>query len=277
MIEHGNYSSKIKSEELSTIESFLEKLNEGIFGAFYIMLKHNEDNLWIILIFKIIELLQLIYFCFTPLLIILWKNSIAEVINKILNKVFIVYYFSESSSSTIYLVIFYICFLIILTYLILMINTANLFSKSILSDNVMNWILRNLSKSLLTFLYMPILSMFFNMFNCITITENDVEKSVLFYSQNIECFKEFHFLHIFTAIFGILMTVTFGYLVAILYFDNNFNNNIDSILSKSTNDTDVLLITFKTILVILDTFLPLVSFKLLRIPQNCYCHLFSLL
>lgn len=259
MIEQNNYTSKSKSEELSTLEIFLEKFKEGIFGSFYIMLKHNEDNLWIILVFKIIELLQLIYFCFTPMMIVLWKSSISEVINKILNKVFIVYYFNESTSSTIYIVVFYLCFLIMAIYLILIINTANLFSKSILSDNLMNWILRNLSKCLITFLYMPILSMFFNMLKCITITENDVEKSVLFYSRNIECFKEFHFLHIFTAIIGIILTITFGYLISLLYFDNNFNNINDSILSKNSNDSDVILITFKTILVILDTFLPNVS------------------
>lgn len=67
MKERGDISLDLNLlNEKSTFEKFEESLKVSIFGVLFVLLKNQDYNHWLEIIFILIQLLQLLAFPFTP-------------------------------------------------------------------------------------------------------------------------------------------------------------------------------------------------------------------
>ena len=257
--------NKFKPDELKGLEKYLVNLKELIFGAFYILLINDSDSYIFFFICSLIEFMQLIFFSFQVSILEIWKNEeISSLISKILDKVYINYYFRESDNSTIFLVIFYLCFFIVVQFAANFVYLAYIFTKSIFSNSWNVVITKYSCKLIISCLYLPLLMLFFSIFNCNSELNTDTETYMTF-ANNIKCYSGFHYLHILIGVIGILMLIIFGVLISLTYFESlpKFKGRN----SKYTTDYDVILCSAKILIVIFYTFLPNVSFIKLSIFQ----------
>lgn len=61
-----NGNLKKQSEELTQQNSFITKIKESIFGVYYILLKEEQQSFFALILFSLIEFLQILSFSFHP-------------------------------------------------------------------------------------------------------------------------------------------------------------------------------------------------------------------
>lgn len=243
--------NKYKTEDLKGLEKFQNDLKEFIFGVFYILLKNDSENYIFFFIVRLLEFMQLIFFCFQDILKTVWKNDDAfDLVQDILTKVDIVHYFKNKDNSSVFLITFYICFFIVICFLINFIYLAIMFNKSIFSDTWKVIVFKYSCKLASSCLVLPFLLMFFSVFSC----NSD---NFMTFSIGIKCYSGFHFLHIFTSVIAILIIIFMCFVIALVYYE--YSNKYSNISAKLNTDYDLVVLIAKILLVCLYIFLPDVS------------------
>lgn len=250
--------NKFKTEDLKGFEKFQNDIKEFIFGTFYILLKNDSESYVLFFLTRLIEFMQLIFFSFQLLVLPVWKNDgISKLVHNILNKVDIIQYFYATNNSVVFLVIFYLGLFKMIFYTGLFIYIGFLFNKSIFSESWKVIIFKNASKLLSSCLYLPLMLMFFSVFDCNASTNTD-SAIYMTYSINIQCYSGFHFLHIFAGVLGIILVFCSGLMISLVYFE--YSTKYNNLLSKHTTKYDFVLLIVKTALVVFYIFLPQVIY-----------------
>ena len=197
----------------NNFQKLKETAKKSIFGVYFILNKHFNPSSFLIILFSIIELLQLMSFSFYPLLQSAWNNSNnIKKIYDILNKFEIVNYFN--SNKLVYLMVNYLILFLLVLIIFDIIYVAYSYGRGFFSMMMLVHILKYLLYTLTTILFLPFLRLFLSLFQCTT------EKKHLIVSK-MNCFTGLHYLHSFLSIISmiiLLILVSFS----IIFFHHNY-------------------------------------------------------
>ncbi len=197
----------------NNFQKLKENIKKSIFGVYFILNKHFNPNIYLVIIFSIIELLQLMSFSFYPLLQSAWNNSdnIKKIYN-VLNKFEIVNYFN--SNKLVYLLVNYLILFLLILIIFDIIYVAYSVGRGFFSMMMLVHILKYLLYILTTILFLPFLRLFLSLFQC------TVEKKHLIVSK-MNCFTGLHYLHSFLSVISMIILLV---LVAfsIIFFHHNY-------------------------------------------------------
>ena len=119
----------IALERSSAWEKLTRYVKGAIFGILFVLLEDIPANLWWFLVCLLVEFHQMLLFPFSPITNFEWKNgSFTEVVQSYL-KIFWLYPYLEKTNSTIYIITFYACVVLLLIIIIDIIYVSYSFQK----------------------------------------------------------------------------------------------------------------------------------------------------
>lgn len=216
-LNQDNFVNKRKKVYSINTNKLYEKIQNSIFGVLYVLLKDDDSNMYLSFLLSFTEFLEFLQFPFNNCLIPLWDYStIASEINNVIEYINIVHYLS-GQSTLVYLCIFYFFVVSVSAVIANIFYVSYSFNRKYFTQTWPLIVLRNVAKTFVTILFMPILELFISIFVC-----NKNNDDGLYYNSiatDLICFRGAHFVHMFIALIISIVFFIICVIVAINFFE----------------------------------------------------------
>ncbi|CAD8145139.1 unnamed protein product [Paramecium pentaurelia] len=198
------------------INQIVNSLKYKFFKVIYLILKQWSNYQWITIIICLTQYLQYTYLNFGLKVQYVWRNKAYTDMINLLLKYFTITISVKNLGIRTYLTIFYFCLgLVLFSILLIMLLAFVIQNKKLQKGPLI--LLRLLLRIILTFGFWPIVRMQFGLLAC---EYNKKGKLIMMFEQSQECWTSDYYIHAMMAIFGLIITLTFSVLMALVTYES---------------------------------------------------------
>lgn len=152
-----NIKNKDEDAEKTAFERFGHELKQTIFGILFLVLKEEESTFWKLIIFMIVDEIQLLSVIFSRVIDYPWKNDSFIDYVKGFFHVFLITYWCSLANWTVYVVIFYTFVGLLFLLVLNLVYASYIFSSKQLTVMWPFNVLRAVCNLCITILFYPLI------------------------------------------------------------------------------------------------------------------------